>query len=113
MDVTIQQLLAMTLGSVWGQLALFGVTVASIAADRGVSLKGIPAAIVAKWTAWRAGNHSTDTPTQRTACENRRTTLVGIRHKASEMPPGEERDKALALCDEMDKLASSLWPEAA
>lgn len=51
-------------------------------------------------------------PKDSSGCESRRLTLVGVRHKASEMPAGAEREKSLALCDEMDKLVSRLWPEA-
>lgn len=113
MDLTIGQLAAMLFGSVWAQGGLVAVALGSIAYDRKDSLGSIPAKLSAWWTAWRAGKNTTDTPTQRTACENRRTTLIGIRHKSSELAAGDEREKALALCDEMDKLAARLWPEAA
>lgn len=112
-DVTVQQLFAMVFGSVWGQAALFGITAVSIASEKSDTIKALPTKLAARWTAWRAGKTSTETPTQRTACENRRTTLIGIRHKSSELAAGDEREKALALCDEMDKLAARLWPEAA
>jgi hypothetical protein len=109
MDVTIAQVLS----SVWMQGGLVALALGSIGYDKSDALKAIPAKLSAWWTARRAGKTVTETPTQRTACENRRTTLVGIRHKSSELPAGEEREKALTLCDEMDKLAARLWPEAA
>jgi len=112
-EVTISQLLGLTLGSSWGQVLLWVAVVGSVAWDKRESLQAIPAKLSAWWTARRAGKTATETPTQRTACENRRTTLIGIRHKSSELPAGAEREKALSLCDEMDKLAATLWPEAA
>jgi hypothetical protein len=108
-DVTIGSILA----SSWFQYGFVLVAIVSAAVDKRATLKALPAKLSAWWTARRAGKTVTETPTQRTACENRRTTLVGIRHKASELPAGEEREKALTLCDEMDKLAARLWPEAA
>ncbi len=105
--------IAQILGSAWVQGGLVAAALASIGFDKSNALKAIPAKLSARWTAWRAGKTATETPTQRTACENRRTTLIGIRHKSSELPAGAEREKALSLCDEMDKLAATLWPEAA
>jgi len=72
-EVTISQLLGLTLGSSWGQVLLWVAVVGSVAWDKRESLQAIPAKLSAWWTARRAGKTATETPTQRTACENRRT----------------------------------------
>ncbi len=82
---------------------------ASIGADQWSRIKALPSA----FRVWRSRRTVAKEPTaDHVGCENRRLTLVGMRHKSSEMPPGPERDKALTLCDEMDALAITLWPEA-
>lgn len=97
------QTLLSPLGSVYAQAAIWGAVVLSAAFDKRETLKGLFDSAVARFKrAKPAGKTSAD-------CEARRTTLVGIRHKASEHPDVSKRNSYLALCDQMDAAVKELW----
>jgi hypothetical protein len=105
-DVTISQIL----GSVWMQGGLVAIALGSVAYDKLDVIKNAGKNL----QSWVTSRKKTAVSTSPSGdCESRRLTLVGIRHKASELTDATKRSEALALCDQIDVLAKELWPEAA
>ena len=111
MDV--QPILDATIGNpLVTYIALGGAAVLSILPDSfGEKVKSTASTVIARVRAsfTRAPATPAVEPAVINEAESRKAVLLSIRHRASELPAGEERIDALAICDNVDALSARLW----